>query len=418
MANDSQLRGFARILTTEVHVSNLLQELTDLDERPWQGVIGVLPTSCSRERSLAKLRAKRRVKGAADLVLESASGDEVAAIEVKVAHTFSKDQRLRYEEATDGPLFLLGMDSDRTLVDHHERWRFHALADVFDAWTASSDPIARALARRATDVLRSWDRGVDAVFHPAEGAQKLASLHEKFLATLVSRRIEHDLEVLGRLAWAGHSKGGSGLAQVQAFAPLNDDENRCLTAEVRWEDGLKSAAFRFGVDFYLDETAAARAEAWALAKSMDAAIRIDPFNDHLVSARPDLAGLVTVGRRDHRGAPDDDLWLPVVERGLMTPSNPNGVPSPRGRRATRSSMNPGFVGDRTQRFEASGRLDLSQVDATDVRDLIDEGLKHLCAHLPDGYSCSEETTPRPSSLRQPASGASGLAFPGRRPGLA
>ncbi|WP_350269034.1 hypothetical protein AAFP32_10100 [Brevibacterium sp. CBA3109] len=385
MFTESRLRGFERILTTEVHVSDLLQELTDRDPMPWGDIIDMVPIAAHREHSFSKLKGEKRIQGSIDLLLESSDGDEVA-IEVKVAHQFPENQRIRYESSTDGALVMIGMAGDQMLVDSYPRWTFRALADVFAAWSESSNQVAALLARIAAETLRRWDGIIDSVFRPATGAAKLDSLQEKFLAILVSRRLEHDLSKCGWHSRATVSKGSSGLALVQGFAALNGDEDRCLIAEARWVEGLRQINFRLGIDFSLDETRDTRAEAWILAKEMTDAIRIEAFQRHLGHARPDLMKLVTFRGAGGRNTPNDDVWLPVVERGLKDSSNIDGVPGPKGVQGTRQNVNPGFVGDGTLRFEASGQIKSVAVDAVDLLDLIDEALKYLCSELPDGYS--------------------------------
>lgn len=379
MSERSDLRGFERILTTEVHVSNLLQELTDRDPTPWVQIIGIKPVVTHREHPFARLRGKNRVRGSIDLMLTSSDGDEVA-IEVKVAHHFSADQRQRYEASSDGKLLLLGMAADNTLVDGHPRWSFCSLADVFDAWSGSCDEGAALLARMAARSMRRWDDTVDSVFRPGNGAAKLGDLGEKFVAILVSRRLKHDLNERGWLSLAGVSSGSSGLALVQGFAALNGDEARCLIAEARWVEGLQQINFRLGVDFTdLEETRETRSEAWALAKKMDAAIRIEALNAHLKQVRPDLNELITFSGGGGRSDPNDDIWLPVVEHGLKN--------------TTRRSVKPGFVGDGALRFEASGRIQANLVDAMDILGLIDEALRHLGSSLPMGYLASDSPLP-------------------------
>ncbi|MFD2840878.1 hypothetical protein ACFSYH_09890 [Populibacterium corticicola] len=375
MLKRSQLRGFERILTTEVHVSDLIQELTDRDPTPWGELIGTVPVAADRERSFARLRRKKHVRGSIDLLLTTSEGETVA-IEVKVAHYFSEDQRLRYEATTNGGLLLLGMAADSTLVNGYPRWSFHSLADVFHAWSGSRDEDAALLARIAEQSMRRWDSVVDSVFRPATGAAKLNELQKKFLAILVSRRLKHDLNGQGWLSLAGTSSGTSGLALVQGFAALNGDEARCLIAEVRWVEGLQQINFRLGIDFSsLDETRETRSEAWALAKYMDTTIRLDAFHLHLAQVRPDLGEFITFRGGGGRNTPNDEIWLPVVEHGLKN--------------ATRRSVKPGFVGDGVLRFEASGQIQADRVDAVDIRDLIDEALRYLCSALPEGYSASE-----------------------------
>lgn len=377
MSQGNELRGFERILTTEVHVSNLLQELTDRDPTPWGEIIGMVPVTSDRERPFAKLKGRRSVRGTIDLLLTSSDGDEVA-IEVKIAHQFSDGQRKHYEAASDGNLILVGMAADSTLVNGYPRWSYRSLADVFNAWSGSCDEEAALLARMAARAMRKWDTIVNSVFRPAVGAAKLGELKEKFAAILVSRQLKHDLNEHGWLSRAGVSLGSSGLALVQGFAELNGDEARCLIAEARWVEGLRQINFRLGVDFSdLDETRESRSEAWALAKNMDAAIRVDAFASHLKQVRPELSELIAFRGGGGRSNPNDETWLPVVEHGLKN--------------TTRRSVKPGFVGDGALRFEASGQIRANRVDAIDVRDLIDEALKYLCSRLPAGYAAPGTT---------------------------
>lgn len=69
MALSGQLRGIQRVLAREVHVSDLLQHLRDLDPQPWKSLVGFIPETAGRERLLAKLTTDRKVKGTVDLVL-------------------------------------------------------------------------------------------------------------------------------------------------------------------------------------------------------------------------------------------------------------------------------------------------------------------------------------------------------------
>lgn len=372
MPYDSKLRGFERILTTEVKISDLLQEVTDRDPNPWKNLVGIIPKVNDRERRLADLKSKKDVSGTADLLLESPEGEEVL-IEVKLSHDFSSDQMGRYEKSSDGELILLGMEADRALVSGSPRWTFHSLADVFNAWSSSPDREAALLARMAERSLRRWDAAVESVFHPAVGEVKLSELRQKFLVKLVTHRLKHELNQNGWLSLASKSSGSSGLAIIQGFAGLNDDENRSLIAEARWKEGLRTINFRLGVDFTgLDDTRVSRSEAWALAKNLDSAICIKAFISHLQQVRPDLSGLITYSDGGGRSTPDDDAWLPIVKNGLQNEK--------------RGSVKPGFVGDGTLRFEASGSIETGQVDAVDIRILIEEALRHLCSQLPEGYS--------------------------------
>lgn len=377
MTSSSQLRGLQRILAREVHVSDLLQHLTDLDSTPWAELIGFVPQSASRERRLAKLGGDKRVKGTLDLLLQ-ADGQEDVAIEVKLGHVFDSDQQERYELSTNGRLLLVGLAGDEPLVRSLEKWDFLRLADVFDAWGSSNSQEATVMARAAGDVIRGWDGSVDDVFTTDSGGKPLDSIEHKFLARVVTRRMADELGERGWLHRTGVSSGSSGTAIVQAFAPIRDDRDRCLIAEVRWLNSLRAGEFRIGVDYDLPESRESRAEVWALAKAMDESIRIDSLREQLAETSPELDRLlVTTGAG--RTRVNDEVWMPVVECGFMSPDNPGGV------KGDRKSIKPGFSGDRTMRFEAVGRLDFSRANGVDLIDLLDEGLKYLVSRLPEEH---------------------------------
>lgn len=100
----------------------------------------------------------------------------------------------------------------------------------------ASDESARALAREATAVLRSWDHAIASVStgRNADDSQPLSSLDQKFLARVVTRRIAFDIASRGRLSWAGVSSGG-GLPIVQAWTPVRGEaSDRAFIAEARW----------------------------------------------------------------------------------------------------------------------------------------------------------------------------------------
>jgi hypothetical protein len=264
MAVSGQLRGIQRVLAREVHVSDLLQHLTDLDPKPWESLVGFIPETAGRERLLAKLSTDRKVKGTVDLVLGS-EGQQEVAIEVKVGHRFSADQQARYEKSTDGRLILAGLHADRTLVRSAERWEYLNLGDVFQARLDSPSEEAATLAKAAAKAIHEWDAAIDAVFGPREEGHPLISIGQKFLAVVVARRIAAELEQHGLITWAGVTSGSGGLAIVQAWAPIQDDPDRRFIAEVRWHEGMQAGELRIGVDYYLPESREARAEVWDMA---------------------------------------------------------------------------------------------------------------------------------------------------------
>lgn len=380
----SHLRGVERILSSEIRVSDLLQELTDLDPTPWTNIVGIEPSSAEREHPLRRLDKGERTKGNIDLLLKSKEGYEVA-LELKISHIFDDDQRKRYEISTNGALHLLGMAADSHIVDDFPRWNFHVLADVIDAWQSSTDSNARYLARNAAQIIRKWDSIIESTFSTTNDGKSLDAIEEKFLAALVSHRLARGLIEIGWLSSFGKSAGNSGLAVASGFAPLNQDSDRCLISQVRWLEGLQKINFRFGIDFTTPETVETRAESWELAKNMSETIKVTSFHNHLRQANPSLEKRFIARSRSRRREPNDEIWLPVVQLGLKNKSNPNGIPGPNGENGTRSNNNPGFAGDGTLRFQESVNISAADMSARDLQELIDAALKYLSGRLPAGY---------------------------------
>ncbi len=372
MDTGSQLRGLQRVLSREVHVSDLLQHLSDLDPSPWESLLGWTPRATDRERKLATLRSERRVKGTVDLLLSD--GDEEVAIEVKVGHRFSADQQERYEKSSKGRLVLAGLAADESLVVSVPRWEFLKLDDAFEAWASSSNQEAAVLGRAAAVVLREWDSSIAAVFGEGKESRPLNSIKQKFLAIVIARRIADELAQRVWHVQAGVTSGG-GLALVQAWDSVGKDPDRCVIAEVRWQGDLRAGELRLGVDYSLAESRAARADAWALAKAMDESIRIDALRKHLAELHPHLDKLLLRSDAGRRPT-NDDTWQQVVERGFKSKDNPQGV------EGGRSQNNPGFVGDGTQRFEAVSKIDYSSATASNLIELIEVSLEYLKSRLP------------------------------------
>lgn len=247
MQNGPELRGFERVMASEIHVSDLLQEITDRDPTPWNELINLVPIDCFREHPFTRLKKANSVPGSIDLLLVSSDDTEVL-IEVKLSHHFSDDQRERYESSGGDVLCLLGMEADRDWVARFPRWTFMSLESVFKAWIDSHDEKAATLAQMAATTLEEWNYGVNSVFRDNKRGETLDQINRRFLATLVARRLFLEIMELG---WfARHSKSvGSGMPIVQGFAPLNDDLNRCLIAEARWLTSYETINIRFGVDF-------------------------------------------------------------------------------------------------------------------------------------------------------------------------
>lgn len=370
---DSQLRGLQRVLAREVAVSDLLQHLTDLDPQPWETLLGFVPVDARRESKLARLSTDRKIVGSIDLLLLRPDGQEVA-IELKVGHEFSADQQHRYEKSTDGQLVLAGLASDSFLAQTRPRWRFLNLSSIFRGWVDSPILEASVFASAIAEVFEGWDAAITAVFRVDSEQQPLAAIRHRFLATVVARRISDILQRRGIRTWSGVTSGSGGLAMVQASVDIHGDEQRRLMAEVRWRS-MDSGDLRLGVDYCIPESRQARAQAWALATAMDDAIRISSFRDYLAGSSPGLDALLTTSDAGRKPS-NEDNWRPVIEYGFKSNTNADGLSGGRRR------YPPGFLGDRTQRFQASSGIDFSTATANDLVSLLQTGLHYLQERVP------------------------------------
>lgn len=363
--------GLDRLLMREANISDLLLYLTERDPSPWADVLGFVPNAVMREA---------RSENQADLFLET--GSHAAVVEVKLGHSMSTDQQERYEALASKPdlyLAALGADEDRVSVSP-DRWKFLSLADLIGRWEHVDDILARTLAGELSRVIRTWDIAISSVFNrgPGDTRLPLASLRQKFLARVVTRRIALDLRERGVSASASVTSGG-GLALVQGWVPVrNADYNRTFTAEVRWQSTGVGGELRFGIDFEPlpghDEDMQLRKSAFELACDMDSSIDVTGFVDHVTEVQPGLSPLLFLngpGRPDPRGD-----WQRVIEHGF------SGAPLPGGKRNTRRTTTPGFFGDGALRFQAKLGIDFERASAQDVTDVIVCALDYLSDHQP------------------------------------
>lgn len=366
-------RGLGRLLAQETNVSDLIQFLSDRDPSPWAELVGFVPDDVAREASDANH---------ADLLLTS--GSEAAVVEVKLGHLLSQKQQEKYEALGTGPdLYLAALASDevRLAVDSG-RWGFLSLSTLVGRWESVNDELARLLAEEAAELLRAWDQTISGVFEgrSAQSWTPLSSLNQKFLARVVTRRIEHDLRERGRLAWAGVTSGG-GLPVVQGWTPVRGEgSDRTFIAEVRWWETKPGGELRFGVDFDPQpgkaEDEEVRRTAYELARSMDADIDYAGLRAPVAEERPDLAEFL---RRDKSSRPKaKGDWERVIAHGF------EGSPLEDGRRNNRRRTTPAFYGDGALRFQAIAEIDFDRASARDVTDLVDFTLTYLSSRQPTG----------------------------------
>ncbi|MFW0771803.1 hypothetical protein ACLRGI_01370 [Paenarthrobacter nitroguajacolicus] len=281
----------------------------------------------------------------ADLLLTAEDG-RIAAVEVKLGHVMSSRQQENYEELPgDVNLYLAALDLDGQRLDPDltRRWHFLSLTQIFAAWTDVEDEVSRGLAREAVVILQEWDQQLFGVFAPAGtvGSASLASLTQKFLARVATRRFAVDLRSRGRLAFAGVTSGG-GLPLIQAWTPVrNEGNDRCFMAEVRWWGNKPGGELRFGVDFDPrpdePEDEEVRRAAFDLANNMDNHIDFNALKEYLQGVEPRLAGVLSRETKSRPLAKGD--WEQIVRHGFA------GTPLPNGKKNGRKQTTPAFYGD-------------------------------------------------------------------------
>ena len=342
------LRGMDRLLAGETNVSDLLQLLTDLDPTPLRDLVGVVPRSAMREHPLLGNKV-------ADLVLKG-DGNCQILLELKLGNDLSDGQAAAYEVYRDADaqrrrVVLAALSADRDQIADRAGWTFLTLASIAEKWTSSQNAAAREISGLMASTLTRWDGVLDAVLlrHDAPGALPVNALDSKFLARVASREIARRLDVREpgspvNESWATVSNGG-GMAIAQALSHIAGDSQRCLIAEVRWKHvGARLCVeLRFGVDFWGENNAQNRGDAWQLATQMSDAITARALRAHLIKRAPGLVPALTPHRTSRTTR--DDGWDAVVRRGFRSNANPDGIPG------DRRSYRCGFVGDGTLRFE-------------------------------------------------------------------
>ncbi len=245
----------------------------------------------------------------------------------------------------------------------------------------SADELASGLASEASDVLRTWDQMISAVFEARskENWLPLSALNQKFLARVVTRQIAHELTERERTAWAGVTSGG-GLPIIQGRTPIRGEgHDRCFMAEVRWWEAKPGGELRFGVDFdarpdHVEDEEVRRA-AYDLAISMDTDIDFASLHAHLKTVRPDLGELLSRDKRSRPVTKGD--WEQVIIHGMK------GAPLDGRNTNSRRTLTPGFFGDGALRFQAIVDIDFDQASARDLTELIDATLTYLSAREPE-----------------------------------
>ncbi|QNE37525.1 hypothetical protein F1C12_03790 [Leifsonia shinshuensis] len=370
-------RGLERHLAQETNISDLIQLLTDRDPSPWKDLVGFVPVAADREG----LKSDNK----ADLLLTGEARS--AVVEVKLGHLMSTEQQAAYESLASRPdLFQAALSSDKVrLPSDTDRWEFLSLSELIGAWESSKDGFARLLAAEAAKVLRSWDTVMAGVFAERSSAdwQPVSALTQKFLARVVTRRIERDLDEKDRKdrrRWArAMVTSGGGRPIVECWTPIRDESyDRSFIAEIRWSETMPVGELRFGVDFDPRpdsvEDEEVRRAAYDLARSMDTAIDYEGLNAYLTEEEPELVKLVSGKGRGRPDATGD--FERVIVHGFA------GAPLTDGSTNNRTKTHPDFLGDGACRHEASATIDFGQASALDLIELIDATLRYLSSQQP------------------------------------
>ena len=376
-------RGLERLLAQETNISDLIQLLTDRDPSPWDDLVGFVPVAADREG----LKSDNK----ADLLLTGEARS--AVVEVKLGHLMSTEQQAAYESIASRPdLYLAALSSDKVRLPPDSRWSFLSLSKLIGAWAGSEDEFARLLAAETASVLRSWDTMIQGVFSERSAAdwQPISALTQKFLARVVTRRIERDLDEIGkdldeedrkdRRRWArAMVTSGGGRPIVECWTPIRDESyDRSFIAEIRWSETMPVGELRFGVDFDPRpdsvEDEEVRRAAYDLARSMDAAIDYEGLNAYLTEEEPELVKLVSGKGRGRPDATGD--FERVIVHGFA------GAPLADGSTNNRTKTHPDFLGDGACRHEASATIDFGQASALDLIELIDATLRYLSSQQP------------------------------------
>jgi hypothetical protein len=370
-------RGLERLLAQETNISDLIQLLTDRDPSPWKELVGFVPVTADREG----LKPDNK----ADLLL---TGDaHSAVVEVKLGHLMSEEQQAAYESIASRPdLFLAALSPDKVRLPYDTgRWRFLSLSELIGAWERSEDEFAELLAAEAAKILRSWETMIEGVFSELSAAnwQPISALTRKFLARVVTRRIENNLDEKDgkdrrRWARAGVTSGG-GRPLVGCWTPVRDEGyGRSFIAEIRWSETMPVGELRFGVDFDpqpdSEEDEEVRRAAYDLARSMDTAIDYEGLKAYLTEEEPELAKLVSGKGRGRPAAKGD--FEQVIVHGYQ------GAPLTGGAKNNRTKTHPDFLGDGACRHEASASIDFGQASAVHLIELIDATLCYLSSRQP------------------------------------
>lgn len=351
--------GLERLLAHETNLSDLLAYLTEREPKRWEGIAASAPAEVLREGGAG---TRKR----ADLVLRGPKSEIVGAVEIKLGHHLSTEQRKWYETvfAPEVPLILASLDdTESALEGASDKWVRISLADLVGRWRSSTDAEVATIAAAMHGVLTSWSGTIAAVSEEREvGAAPLDTIGDPFLARVLTRNLQPALLAGGaETVYAGTTSGG-GNAILQAWVPLpSAAEGEHVIAEVRWAPRRRVMDLRFGLDFG-ESSRSSRAAVWARAQQMDDVIRAERFIEHVENLDSKRATLISSKKPSGRPTAKGD-WSEIVERGF--------------RRGDATFFNPGFHRDGDTRFEATARIDTSKASGPDVVALLCHALRYL-----------------------------------------
>lgn len=341
--------GLERLLISETNVSDLLQLLAMEDPSPLRDLLTVNFDQVRRESGIGS-------QNRADLLLLRA-GQPVAAIEVKLGHSFSDDQRIAYEAwAAEHGSPSLGIASlDAPPANLPKTWSHHPLPALFSAWSESKRSFVSELAERVVAVLEGWARAIEGVRRRpgAAGSLVYADVDNVALMRVIARDLQDVQRAQGRECCAGVSSGG-GNPLVQSWTRVQGVDGVHFIADARFED--HRVHLRFGID----GEAETEKEVWRVAQILDEAITVSAFNEFLArktGGPGPLPKFEKVGRG--RPAAKGD-WNSVIASGNSA-----------------KGANPGFLRDGLRRLECGARLHTTELNSFTLGRLMDAVHDHL-----------------------------------------
>lgn len=353
--------GIERLLNGETNVSDLLQYLSELDPSPWEEVVKFVPVRIDREFSLFNKFGEGK-SGRGDVLLTGAAA-ELAAIEVKLNHNVSDEQRQKYESwagPVQAKLFLASLDPENELPS--TGWIAIRIDELFMRWETSVVPLARDLAVDIARVFRRRRLEIEGLFLPigTASAKSFAEIRNVDVMRIVTRSMRQRFRGLGIKSHAAVTLGG-GNAIIQTMREVPCTE-LFFIAESRFDNNR--AVLRFGVEGPNDPEGGIAV--WNAAKSMGDGIGADRLVTY--AEKHGLTSIVDgfVSKGSGRPKSKGDWEAALLRWDGVTPFSDHF-----------RGLNPGFQRDGAYRLQAIGTLNLEHTNAASLVEMLRFTLDYL-----------------------------------------